>query len=98
MRKPKRTIENTFWPMLEVFENLEREEMETFCDNFHSERPDIEQELIGQMEWEIEKRIERDLEYRAQKEICFFSEQNKELIREKIKKQIRIKIITKLIK
>ena len=95
---PKRTIENTFWEIFGVFEEIEKEEIDSFCGWFHSERPDIEQELIEQMEWEIEKRIEWNLDYRAQKEICFFSEENKELIREKIKKQIRIKIITKLIK
>ena len=97
MRPPKRTIENTFWPILEVFENLEKEEMENFYDDFENRNCELAHELMSELEWEVIKKINDLLDLRRQEEICFFSEENEIIIKDTIKTSIWRVIVNELV-
>lgn len=90
-------MENTFWPILEVFENLEKEEMQNFYDDFENRNGELAHELMSDLEWEVIKKVNDLLDWRRQKEICFFSEENEIKIKDTIKTSIWRVIVNELI-
>lgn len=97
MRPPKKTMEDAFWPILKVFENLEKEEMQNFYDDFENWNGELAHELMSELEWKVIKEVNNLLDWRRQKEICFFSEKNEIIIKDTIKTSIWRVIVNELV-
>ena len=86
-----------FWEIFKVFDDLEKEEMETFIEDFTTQNLELAHNLMTELEEKICWKINDLLETRRQEEICFFTVQNETKIKYRIIHSIRKVIATELL-
>lgn len=83
-------------PIFEVFDNIKKEEMKEFFDDFSDCNWELAHELMTELEEKVNRKVNDLLDWRRQKEICFFSDENEMIIRDTIRTSIRRVIVNEL--
>ena len=75
-------------PIFDVFEDIEKQEMVDFMNDFASMYPMLAKELMEELEGKVIRKVADHLDWWRQKEICFFTEENEQIIKTKIKQAV----------